>query len=127
MVSRACGTAFVALALSLAGIYAVVSFGVVARTQEFGIRVALGAAPAQIVRGVVGRAMRVAGIGVALGIALAAATTRGLASQLYGVAPLDLPTFATVTAAIALATLGAAFIPAGRATRVDPAVALRYE
>ena len=119
--------AFVALVLALAGIFAVVSYGVTQRTHEFGIRMALGARASQIVRGVVGGAMRTTFLGVALGLLVAGLGTRFLAAQLYQTAPLDPLTFGAVTLLIGAAALLAAFLPAQRATRVDPVVALRYE
>jgi len=119
--------AVIALALSLAGIYAVVSYGVSQRTHEFGIRLALGANPTTIRRDVVFRAMRVATLGVASGLVLAALATQSLAITLYDVAPLDPLTFATVVTLVAGTALGAALVPAWRATRVDPIVALRYD
>ncbi len=119
--------AIIALGLSIAGIFAVVSYGVAQRTHEFGIRMALGARAANIVRGVVGGAMRTALVGVLLGLVLAGAGTRFLADQLYDTAPLDPLTFGAVTLLIGFTTLAASFVPARRATQVDPVVALRYE
>jgi putative ABC transport system permease protein len=119
--------AFIALVLSLAGIYAVVSYGVAQRTHEFGIRMALGARAWSVIRSAVAGAMRLVAAGVACGLVVSACTTHLLAGQLYGVAPLDPLTFATVSFSLALAAFAAALVPAGRATRVDPVVALRYE
>jgi predicted permease len=119
--------AFVALVLSLAGIFAVVSYGVTQRTHEFGVRMALGARAWHVIRSAVGNAMRLVAIGVALGIVIAASTTHLLASQLYSIAPLDPLTFGAVAAALVLAAFLAALVPASRATRVDPIVALRYD
>jgi len=119
--------AFIALVLSLAGIYAVVSYGVAQRTHEFGIRMALGARAWSVIRSAVAGAMRLVAAGVACGLVVSACTTHLLAGQLYGVAPLDPLTFATVSFSLALAAFVAALVPAGRATRVDPVVALRYE
>ncbi len=119
--------AFVALSLALAGIYAVVSYGVAQRTQELGVRMALGARATHVVRDVVTRALGITGIGVSAGIVLAVFAARAIADQLYGVAPFDPATFAIVIIAIVLASAAAALIPARRATRVDPIVALRYE
>ena len=119
--------AFVALALSLAGVFAVVSYGVTQRTHEFGVRMALGADARAIVRTVLSGAMRLAAIGIVLGLILAGAGTRLLASQLFQTEPLDPLTFGSVTALVVVAALIAAFVPARRATRVDPIVALRYE
>jgi len=118
---------FVAFVLSVAGIYAVVSYGVAQRTHELGVRIALGALAADIVRDVLIPALRIAGIGVLAGVALAAFGARAIADQLYGITPFDPPTFAVVIVVIVLASIAAALIPARRATRVDPIVALRYE
>jgi putative ABC transport system permease protein len=122
-----CSLAFVALALSIAGVFAVVSYGVSQRTHEFGVRMALGADARQILRMVVGGAMRLAFTGVVLGLLVAVAGTRFLKDQLYDTQPLDPLTFGGVTALIIVAALIAAVLPARRATHVDPIVALRYE
>jgi putative ABC transport system permease protein len=119
--------AFVALALALAGIFAIVSYGVSLRTQEFGIRMALGSPRSRILGGVVGRAMRLALAGIALGVVFAAFATRALAITLYDVTPLDPLTCGSVAVLVTAAALVAALVPAWRATRVDPVVALRYE
>jgi putative ABC transport system permease protein len=119
--------AFVALALSIAGVFAVVSYGVTQRTHEFGVRMALGAQAQTIVRTVLGGALRLAAYGIVLGLLIAGAGTRLVADQLYETQPLDPLTFVIVTALVTFAALLAALIPARRATRVDPIVALRYE
>jgi putative ABC transport system permease protein len=119
--------AFVALALSIAGIFAVVSYGVTQRTHEFGVRMALGADSRQIVRNVIAGAMRLAFLGIVLGLFVAGAGTRLLTDELYDTQPLDPLTFVSVTALVVLAALVAALVPARRATQVDPIVALRYE
>ena len=121
------GLALIAFAIALAGIFAVVSYGVSQRTHEFGIRLALGARPLAIRSTVVARAMRVALVGIALGVALAALATQTLAITLYDVQPLDPLTFAIVVALIVFAALAAALVPAWRATRVEPIIALRTE
>jgi len=122
-------TIFAALALVLAGVgtYGVVSFLVAQRTHEFGVRVALGADPGDVLALVLRRGLALAGGGAALGLVGAAALARLLASQLYGVGPMDLPTFGAVTAVLVAVALCACWIPARRATRVDPMVALRSE
>jgi putative ABC transport system permease protein len=119
--------AAVALFLAVAGIYAVVSFGVAQRTQEFGIRMALGSRGSAIVRDVILRAARLAIAGIVAGVALAGFTTRLVADQLFGISTLDPMTYALVTVVVAVAALVAALIPALRATGVDPVVALRYQ
>jgi len=126
-VAALCGLAFVALALSIAGVFAVVSYGVTQRTHEFGIRMALGADARQIVRTVLVGAMRLAFAGIVLGLFVAGAGTRLLTDELYDTQPLDPLTFGSVTALVVIAALVAALVPARRATQVDPIVALRYE
>jgi putative ABC transport system permease protein len=119
--------AFVALFLAAVGLYGVVAYGVNQRTQEIGLRMAIGAEPAQVMRMVVGGGMKLATIGVAIGIAGALALASLIASMLYGVTPFD-PTSYIVTAGVLLAVAAlACWIPARRAMRVDPLVALRQE
>jgi predicted permease len=121
--------AFAALALALAsvGIYGVISYLVSQRTQEIGIRLALGAGRADILRLVLTQGTKMAGLGVLIGLAASLLLTRLMAKMLYGVSPSDPLTFFAVAAILTLVALAASYIPARRAMRVDPIVALRYE
>ncbi len=122
-------SSFAALALILAcvGIYGVVSYLVSQRTQEIGVRVALGAQRADVLRLVIGQGAKMALAGIALGMAAALALTRFLEHQIFGVSVHDSLTFAGVAALLAIVAGAACFIPARRALRVDPIVALRCE
>ena len=120
---------FGALALSLAciGLYGVMSYGVTRRTSEIGIRIALGATPSGVTRMVMRETMVVVVIGVTIGLGTAAATTHLIRSMLFGLAPTDTVTIVfAVLLMIAVAAL-AGYLPARRASKVDPMIALRYE
>lgn len=117
----------IAIVLAMIGVYGVVSYSVTQRTQEIGVRMAMGADTTQIARMVLREALWLAGLAVAIGLAGAIALTRVMESLLYETAPNDPTTLAISAAAILIVAAAAALIPARRATRVDPLVALRYE
>ena len=117
--------ALLALALAAIGIYAVLSYTIAERTREVGVRLALGAQPRALLRLLIGSGARVAAIGIVAGLAIAAILTRYVETQLYGLSPLDPLTLAAASALLFGVALAAAFVPAWRATRIDPVVALR--
>lgn len=118
---------FSALALAAAGIFAVMAYSVTQRTHEIGVRIALGARPVNVLVLVVGFAMKMATVGLAIGLAMSALLTRALSSALFGVFRADPMSFAVLTLLLAAVAAMAAYIPARWATKVDPMVALRYE
>jgi putative ABC transport system permease protein len=119
--------AVIALGLAAIGVYGVISYSVTQRTHEIGIRMALGAKPVSIVKLVLGRAMALVGIGIGMGLAGAIALTRLISSLLYGISSTDIVTFIMTSFFLAGVAALASYLPARRASRVDPMVALRYE
>jgi ABC-type antimicrobial peptide transport system permease subunit len=116
-----------ALLLSIVGIYGVLAYAVMQRQREVGIRIALGAAPDAIKRIFVLRGMTLSGIGIVIGIAAAVGLTRLMSSLLFGVTPVDVPTFVAAAAFLAIAALLASYLPARRAASIDPMQTLREE
>jgi predicted permease len=121
------GFAAFALLLTATGLFGVIAYAVSERTHEIGIRMALGAAPRAVLRLIVGRGMMLTSIGLLVGLPLALGMGRLVAGLLYGVAPDDFATFAGVAVILACVALAACYIPARRAMRVDPMIALRDE
>jgi putative ABC transport system permease protein len=117
----------VALVLAAIGIYGVMAFAVTQRTQEIGIRMALGAQTADVLKLVVKHGMKLALLGIVIGLASSLALTRFIGKLLVGVQPTDLLTFGLVSLTLLVAALIACYLPARRATKVDPLVALKYE
>ena len=115
------------LLLAALGLYGVLSYGVTRRTQEIGVRMALGARRLEVLGLVGGQSARLTVMGVALGLLATGAVSRYLAGMLFGVTPLDPMTFVLVTLAFIVVAMLASYIPARRATNVDPLVALRCE
>ena len=119
--------AFIALLLAATGIFGVVNYSVSHRTHEIGTRMALGANAQSILRLLISQSLRPVFIGALLGLAGAAAVSRILSSLLFGVSPLDPLTFVTMVLIVFAAAVLASYAPTARATRIDPAAALRHE
>ena len=115
------------LLLAIVGVYSVVSYAAVQRTHEIGIRVALGANRVDILRMVLGQSIVIVGVGILVGLGISLAATRLVAGLLVGISPTDPVTFISVVAVLAVVAIAACWLPAHRATRVNPLVALRYE
>jgi len=117
----------IALVLAVVGIYGVMSYSVTQRTHEIGIRMAIGARPRDVFTMILGHGMKLAIIGVVIGLAAAFALTRLMASMLFGVAPTDATTFGGIAALLIGVALLACYLPGRRATKVEPTISLRYE
>jgi len=117
----------VAVSLAAIGLYGVLAFIVAQRRREIGVRMALGAQPRDVIADVMGQGLRLAGYGVVAGIGLALASTRLLRSLLFGTSPTDAITFVAVSTLLVIIAAAASLVPALRASRVDPLIALRDE
>lgn len=116
-----------ALVLAAVGLYGVLAYNVTQRSREVGIRMALGAARADVLRMILGQGLRFAGIGVAIGLALSVAVTRLMTKLLFGVSPLDAPVIAGVAVMLGLVAVSASLAPAWRASRINPIRAIRWD
>jgi putative ABC transport system permease protein len=117
----------IALVLAIVGIYGVMSYSVTQRTHEIGIRMAIGARPRDVFKMILGHGMKLALIGVGLGLLLAFGVTRFMVTMLFGVEPTDAMTFGAITAILVAVALLACYLPGRRATKVEPTISLRYE
>ena len=116
-----------ALILALVGVFGIIAYSVQQRLREFGVRIALGANTRQVLALVLGGAVRMIGIGAAIGLVAAMLLSQSMSAFLFGVRPLDPLTFVTVAVVLAVTAIAAAFVPALRAARVDPVAAFRTE
>ena len=119
--------AILALVLAVIGLYGVLSYAVAQRTSELGLRFALGATPGEVLRLVLGDGLRLTTIGVVIGALVGAAAARAMSRLLFGIKTFDLAAFAIAVAILMVVALIASYVPARRASRVDPMVALRNE
>ena len=117
----------IALVLAIVGIYGVMSYSVTQRTHEIGIRMAIGARPLDVFKMVMGNGMKLALLGVVIGLAGAFILTRFMATMLFGVAPTDALTFGGISVLLIAVALLACYLPGRRATKVEPTISLRYE
>ena len=115
-----------ALLLAAVGLYGVLAYSVTQRSREVGIRIALGADRTAVLRLILGQGMRLAAVGLAIGLAASLAVTRLMTALLFAVSPTDVPTFVIVSVLLAAVAFAASFIPAWRAARIDPIVAMRH-
>jgi ABC-type antimicrobial peptide transport system permease subunit len=121
------GFGIVSLLLACVGLYGAVSYSVASRTRELGVRVALGASPRRVFGHVLGQCVRISALGIAIGLGIALLALRVMEGFLYGIEPTDPATFAALSALLLAVAMLAGYVPARRAMRVDPLVAMRVE